>query len=885
MALSPGTKLGPYEVLSALGAGGMGEVYRAKDTRLDRTVAIKVLPSHLSADPERKQRFEREARTISSLNHPHICTLHDIGHQDGIDYLVMEYVEGESLAQRLEKGPLPTEQVLRYGIQIAEALDKAHRQSIIHRDLKPGNIMLTKSGAKLLDFGLAKYQEAKTPVPGQSQMETKFDPLTEEGVVLGTVQYMAPEQLEGKPADERTDIFALGEVVYEMATGQRTFKGTSKAQLIAAILSTEPLPISAVQPLAPPSLDHVVKKCLAKDPDDRWQSAHDVGSELKWISEGGSQPVVTTSVVTAGKTRQIFWKVFALLFVASTLVLAVLYWRVSPTESRLMRFTIPAPEKSAFAGSIALSPDGRKLAFVATSGRVASLWLRSLDSLSPQALPGTEDASRPFWSPDGRWIAFFAQGKLKKIEPSGGSPQTLCDATDNRGGTWNRDGIILFSPSPSHGLYLVPADGGAVTQATTLNSSANETGHRWPCFLPDGRHFLYLVQSRQVDKEGIFVGSLDSKESKRLLASISYVLYSPPGYLIFVKETTLMIQPFDSTHLELKGQPVTLAEQVWIDSAISGLSLFSVSENGVLAYRSGGIQNNQFTWLDRNGNELGAVGPPGRYFEPFFSGDEKRIVFEINSSSNIADLWTMDLAGGNMSRLTFDPLDDETAIWSPDGERIVWASNRFGAYDLFEKAASGAGKDELLLKSSTTKFPNDWSLDGKFILYENTDPKNKHDLWVFQMFGARNPVPYLQTEFNEAHARFSPDGRWVAYASDESGRAEVYVQSFPATGGKWQISSGGGDQPLWRRDGKELFYVEAGGKLMAAEIHQSASTFQAGVPIPLFGLRVPPIGLTGTRNHYAVTSDGQRFLVNRSMGDAASLPITVVLNWTSLLKK
>jgi Tol biopolymer transport system component len=886
MAMQPGTRLGPYEILGAIGAGGMGEVYRAKDTRLDRTVAIKVLPAHLSADPERKQRFEREARTISSLNHPNICTLHDIGHQDGIDFLVMEYLEGESLAQRLEKGPLTTELVLRYGIQIAEALDKAHRQSIIHRDLKPGNIMLTKSGAKLLDFGLAKYQEAKTTVPGQSQMETKFDPLTEEGVVLGTVQYMAPEQLEGKPADARTDIFALGEVVYEMATGQRTFKGTSKAQVMAAILSSDPPPISTVQPLAPPALDHVVKKCLAKDPDDRWQDAGDVAGELKWISEGGSQAGLTASAAPQVKTRQVFWKLSTLLAVAVAMLLATLHWRVPSSKPPLMRFTIPAPEKSSFAGPIALSPDGRKLAFVATAGGAASLWVRSLDSISPQRLVGTEDASRPFWSPDGRWIAFFAQGKLKKIEASGGSPQTLCDAFDNRGGTWNHDGVILFAPSGGEGLYRISADGGTPAPVTELDTPHGEISHRWPCFLPDGRHFLYLVWSGRPGKEGVTVGSLDSKESKRLLASMTDVSYAPPGFLIFTNEETLMGQPFDTKRLELKGQAIPLADQVWRDASIAGLAGFSISENGPLAYRNGGAQNNQFTWFDRDGNELGIVGAPAHYYEPCFSGDQKQIVFAIDTiSTALDDLWIMDLASGNMSRFTFDPADDETAIWSPDGNRIVWSSYRSAAYDLFQKAANGAGKDELLLRSSTTKYATDWSTDGKFILYENQDPKTKFDLWVLPMFGDHKPMPYLRTDSNETKARFSPDGRWVAYVSDESGRAEVYVQSFPTTGGKRQISTGGGGQIQWRRDGKELFYLTSGGKLMAVEINASASTLQVGVAKSLLGVHVLQNNFPGIRNSYLATSDGQRFLVSNPTEDTSSAPITVVLNWTSLLKR
>jgi serine/threonine protein kinase len=885
--LSPGTRLGPYEILSPIGAGGMGEVYRAKDTRLDRTVAVKVLASHLSEDPEGKQRFEREARAISSLSHPHICALYDVGADRGLDYLVMELLEGETLAERLGKGPLPPAQALRFGVEIAEALGAAHRRGIVHRDLKPGNVMLTKSGVKLLDFGLAKAHDGAAPgVTDLLRTQTRSaGPLTAKGILLGTLQYMAPEQLEGKEADSRTDIFALGSVLYEMATGTKAFVGDSQAVLISSILKDEPAPISRVQSMTPPALDRVVKKCLSKDPDERWQSAVDVAGELRWISEGSAQGEVTVTGAPRGKTRQIFWKLTTLLAVGAALALAVLHWRAPSSEARLMRFSIPAPERSSFSGSLALSPDGRNLAFIAASGGTTSLWLRSLASPSPQAQSGTEGAVHPFWSPDGRWVAFFAQGKLKKIEASGGSPQTLCDAADSRGGTWSRDGVILFSASANAGLYRVSAAGGSIAQVTTLDPSGSEGDHRWPCFLPDGRHFLYLVTSGRPDHQGIFVGSLDSKESKRLLPAVSAVAYAPPGYLIFMNAGTLRSQPFDSVRLVLKGEPAPLAEQAWSDASLTGLGAFSVSENGLLAYRNGGAQTSQFAWFDRKGNRLGTVGPPGRFTEPCFSGDEKRMVFQSTDFSAMGNLWTMGLADGNMSRFTFSPSDETEPLWSPDGKQIIWASNRSGVYDLYEKGASGAGQDELLLKSITSKYPDDWSLDGKFVLYDEADPKTRFDLGVLPLFGDRKPRPYLKTEFNETHARFSPDAKWVAYASDESGRAEVYVQSFPATGGKWQVSSGGGDQPMWRRDGRELFYLAADGKLMAAEVNPSASTFQAGVPKPLFEPHVPAAAITSNRNYILVMADGQRFLINNSLEDAASFPINVILNWTSLLKR
>jgi serine/threonine protein kinase len=890
-ALSPGTKLGPYEIIAPIGAGGMGEVYRAKDTRLDRTVAIKVLPSHLSADPERKQRFEREARTISSLNHPHICTLHDIGHQDGIDYLVMEYLEGDTLSERLSKGALPTEQVMRYGIQIAEALDKAHRQSIIHRDLKPGNIILTKSGAKLLDFGLAKYQETKAPTPGQSQMETRYDPLTEEGVVLGTVQYMAPEQLEGKQADERTDIFALGEVLYEMVTGQRTFKGTSKAQVMAAILSSEPPPISTVQPLAPPALDHVVKKCLAKDPDDRWQSAHDVGSELRWIAETGSRNAMPAAVFSHPRKRERFLTIALAISILAVLGLAFAFnhfvHRSFPAEPSVLSMSVPGTSPPT---AHAISPDGRWVAFSAVkfgaAGSVAqnSIWVRSLDSLTLQELPDTVGATFLFWSPDSRFIGFFAQRKLKKIAVTGGAAQTLCDAPDGRGGSWSKDGVILFAPTFGGALYRVSETGGEVKLVTPHDASGeHEESCRWPYFLPDGRHFLYLIRSARPETAGIYEGSLDSRDKRRLLPDESTIAYASPGYLFFVRDgKNLMAQPFDATRLQLSGEAFPVAVNVSYGPDVAATYAdFAVSDNGTLTYSPAAPLKTQLTWFDRAGKEAGLVGQRAAYGEFSLSPDEKQLVVgRKDLPGEKAALWIADLSGGSFARFTFEAVNYyEGPIWSPDGSRVAFNATRGNTQDLYQKASGGTGKEEVLIHSENWKGTDDWSRDGQYFLYQEQETTSKWDLWVLPLGGDRKPVPYLQTQFNEVGATFSPDGKWVAYTSDETGRNEVYVRPFPdAAGGKWQISTDGGSLPRWRQDGKEMFYLTNDGKKMMVADVKMAPTFQPGVASPLFQAG-------GTIDSYVVTKDGQRFLVTLASAEQTPEPITVILNWTSLLKR
>jgi len=892
VTLSAGSRLGPYEILAPLGAGGMGEVYKARDTRLERTVAVKVLPSHMSASPEVRQRFEREAKTISQLSHPHICALYDVGREDETDYLVMEYLEGETLSDRLAKGALPLEQTLRYGVEIADALDKAHRQGIVHRDLKPGNVMLTKSGVKLLDFGLAKALAPVSSASSLTALPTQAPDLTAEGTLLGTLQYMAPEQLEGKEADARTDIFAFGAVLYEMATGRKAFSGRSQASLISAIMREEPAAISALQSMSPPALDRVVKTCLAKDPEDRWQTAHDVELQLKWIAEGGSQVGLPVAVVSRRKSRErLVWiTITMLLALAAAFPWAIRSIGRAPADARPMRFVVSPPEKASFtadpppAGRV--SPDGHHIAFVASSGAGPQLWVRALDSLTAQPLPGTEGASYPFWSPDSRFIAFFADGRLKKIELSGKSPQILCDALEGVGGAWNREGTIVFSRSFSgEPLYRVPASGGAPAPVTRLDSSRREDSHRWPYFLPDGRHFLYLasISTRQANN-AIYVGSLDSQEARRLVTANSSVAYAPPGFLLFVSNETLMAQPFDPDRLALKGDAVPIAERVQ-PSVPNAYASFSVSENGVLTYWAGTAES-ELVWFDRAGSRLGALGGASDYMSPSLSPDEKRVaVVRSDSHTGSRDIWLIEVARGTHTRLTSDRAEEAFPLWSPDGGRIVFISNRDGPEDLYQRLLTGAGRDEALYKSSAPhKHPMDWSRDGRFILYHTRQARTGADLWVLPLSGDRRPFPLLQTEFGEWHGQFSPDGRHVAYTSDESGAWEVYVQPFPGSGERLRISASGGGQPRWRRDGNELFYIAADGTMTAVPLDRGSGSLSAGIPKALFKTSVHTPSLSVIFG-YAVTGDGQRFLINTPAADALRTPITVVLNWTAELKR
>jgi Tol biopolymer transport system component/predicted Ser/Thr protein kinase len=888
MALTPGTKLGPYEILAPLGAGGMGEVYRGRDARLDREVAIKVLPANLSSDASLRQRLEREAKAISKLSHPHICTLHDIGHQDGVDFLVMEYLEGETLEQRLSKGPLPPEQTLRCGAQIADALAKAHKLGITHRDLKPSNVMLTKSGAKLMDFGLAKQSGPAPLAQALTQTTVEQSKLTGEGTIVGTFQYMAPEQLEGKEADARTDIFAFGELLHEMATGKPAFSGKSRASLIAAILTTEPPPITQLQPLTPLALERVVKKCLAKDPDERWQSASDLASELKWMAEGGSQAGVPAPAAGKGNHRErVAWALAAIALSAAA-ILAAIHFRGSTRPVHVVRSLISAEEGTFpiltgdYAGPAVLSPDGNVLAFVAAREQGAVfLWVRPLNALHARALAGTEGATFPFWSADGSSLGFFAGGKLKTVSGEGGTPSEVCNAPTGRGGTWNAEGTIVFSPDFQGALSQVPASGGTPKPVTVMDTSKHDS-HRWPHFLPDGKHFLYLAISHgsvRGPNDAIYFASLDGKENRLLMQGYTNVVYAA-GRLLFMRDSALMAQPFDPTTGVLQGEAERLAEDVLVDGTV-WRAQFDASSSGLLAYASGGMMPWQAMWYDRSGKQLGAAGDKvSNLLSVRLSPDGSRLATEAGDSNS--DVWIYDRKRQVNTRLTFGPGASSSPVWSPDGQWIAYVGVR-GKNSLYRKPANGMGQEELLLQGdSTARNPFDWSPDGKSLLFGVGDSTSKGQIWVLPLAGDRKPVPVTQDTFVAASAKFSPDGHWVVYSSNESGRQEVYVMPSGGGAGKWQISSAGGVQPVWRRDGKELFYWSAENTLISVPITLKPGIIEVGAAHSLFRFN-NPVGIVGVVSPYDVTADGQRFVLI-TMPEQAAKPITLVSNWTAELK-
>ena len=894
MPLTSGTKLGPYEIQSQLGAGGMGEVYRALDTRLDRTVAIKILATHLSSSPELKQRMEREARAISSLNHPYICQLYDIGSQSGADYLVMEFLEGETLAERLRKGAITLPDVYKIGSAIAEALALAHRHGIVHRDLKPGNIMLTQTGAKLMDFGLAKplspMSSGSTSAPPSFTAAatlsgpSPLSPLTTAGTIIGTIQYMSPEQIEGKEADARSDIFAFGAVLYEMTSGKRPFEGKSQLSLASSILEKDPDPISVVKPETPPAFDHLVTTCLHKNPEERYQSAHDVKLELDRIASE-KLPIARPAPVSPASNRRerLIWSAALVIAVALSVLAGYLLHRPAPPQS--VRMVINPPEKTTLnlagdsAGPPILSPDGLYIAFAATAlAGKSAIWIRPVNALEARVVAGTESAIFPFWSPDSRSLGFFADGKLKTIEIDGGTAQIVADAPFGRGGAWAPGGVIVFAPDTQSPLMRVPVSGGTAVQVTHLETP-RYTSHRWPFFLPDGKHFVYLAINHDPSKSEnntLYYASLDGKENRALFRSQSNAIYAD-GYLLFGRGDQLMAQVFDPAGGSLTGEPQTVARGI-VDDATTWHVDASASEQGLLIVGNGASGDWQLVWVDRTTKAITTVAD--KIFNmrlARISPQGDRVALELDSGT--ADIWVLDLVRGVRTRLTFGPVQNNNPVWSPDGKWIVYNSDRNGHGNLCRKPADGSGAEEILLTDDQIVLSTDWSRDGKYIIYQRGQLGGS-DIWALPLAGERKPFLVIRHNANSGagEAQLSPDARWLAYTSTESGGPQVYVTGFQGAQGKWQISSNGGQLPRWSRDGKELYYLDPTFDLLVVPVKQVDGALQFGTTQTIInGWSAPDV-------FYDVAPDGKRIMLDR-ISQQVSQSLTVVTNFTAALKK
>lgn len=874
--LNSGTKLGPYEIQCPLGAGGMGEVYRALDTRLARTVAVKILPSHLSDNPEARQRFEREARTISSLNHPNICTLYDVGHQEGIDYLVMEFLEGETLADRIQKGSMPAEQVLKYGIEICEGLEKAHRCGVVHRDLKPGNIMLTKAGAKLMDFGLAKAVMAEKPSSSgltETLISGGSHPLTTQGTVIGTFQYISPEQVEGKEADARSDIFALGAVLYEMATGKRAFQGKTAASVVAAVLATEPPPICAVQPMAPAALDRVVRTCLAKDPDLRFQNAHDVKLQLNWIEDAPQASLASAVDARRSGRGRLAWIVAT----AALGLLALLFaglWIAQPrpvNESHgITRFTISLPEHSDLSAdttqAVVLSPNGRELAYVASENGLPHLFVRSLDRFDSLAIPESDGATFPFFSPDGEWIAFFSQGKLKKASVNGSAPVVVCDLNSFFGGTWTSDGKIIFD-DPSLGLGVVPAAGGTPQKVTLKEDSKNSHSLTLPRILPNSRWVVftdYAGTAAQLTGVNVDTGEL------RLLVKNAEGAYYSAKRLLYYSGGTIWAAPFDLKSVSVTGPAVPVVAGV---DERNFVSQFSASQTGILAYApgvAGNFTRNLF-WVDRKGQAQKIDVAPTDYVDLSISPDGKRFVVVLRSVSD-QQLGVYDAVRGVLMRIPSNGAHFAAPAWTPDGREFVMDANGPNLkHGIYRMPTDGSGAPTLIYPLNENGHVTSIAGDRAAIMM--TDPTTGSDLWTMELDGKHEPQAFRRTPANERQGSLSPDGRWVAYTSNESGRSEIYVEPVPGPGGRWQISSEGGEQPRWARNGNEIFYRN-GTKMFSVSV-QTQGSFSAGKPSELFDASFDQGGAV---DGYDVTPDGKTFLMTRSERPNPT-EIRVVIGW------
>ena len=910
-----GQTISHYKILEKLGEGGMGVVYKAHDTKLDRDVALKFLPLELTKDSNARERFIHEAKAASALSHPNVCTIHDIQEHENQMFIVMDLVDGQTLRQKEDS--ISFKQAIDIGIQVADGLTAAHEKGIVHRDIKPENIMIRKDGiAQIMDFGLAKLRGNVTR-------------LTKEGSTVGTAGYMSPEQVQGEDADHRSDIFSFGVLLYELLTGQLPFRGVHETALAYEIVNVDPAPMSSIKPEIDPNLDAIVLECLEKDPRERTQSIAQVSLDLKRYKRESSRQRVSrvtaarpiakppagysqdkTSAKPAGGSTRLAWISATLIFI-STVTVGVLYFKRPSAEVQTINSYILPPEKLTFAtassgageGNLALSPNGSMLAFVAAdSSSKTHLMVRALNALKAKELPTTEGASYPFWSPDNRYIGFFQSGKMKKIEASGGPAVTICDAPTGRGGSWNQDGIIIFEPNWTDPLYQVSASGGTATQLTTLDSVRHEITHRWPHFLPDGKHFLYYSRSSmggvEREEDALVVASLNGKVNKRLMSANGNMVYAS-GYLIYLREKTLMAQPFDVSKLEISGDAIPIAEPIEYDLTYNR-AVFSASQNGILIYQVSTTQGGfQLEWFDRTGTSLGKVAEPADLGSATISPDGKKIAFDVyDYESRNRDVWIYDIARQLRTRFTSDRSVDQYPVWSPDGSRILFHSDRLRHYDVFIKSASGTSVEEVLLESPRPKFAYDWSSDGRLIAFSNVDIKTKSDLWMLPFVskdggGDRKPFVFLQTEFDEDVPKFSPDMHWISYASDESGRWELYVRPFIGANGqpvkdqtgKWQVSTNGLSPSAynyydWNQNGKEIFYMSPDNKLMAAEVKAIGLTFDVGLVHPLFEVKVK-----GQFYFYDATADGQKFLMAVQVSGQSVPPLTLVTNWDAELRK
>jgi serine/threonine protein kinase/Tol biopolymer transport system component len=875
MTLEPGGRLGVYEIIAPIGAGGMGEVYRARDTRLDRSVAIKVLPVELAANSAFKLRFEREAKTISSLSHPNICALYDVGESDSRAYLVMEYLDGETLADRLSKGSIPIDQVLKIGVEIASALDSAHRQGIIHRDLKPSNIMLTRSGAKLLDFGLARNEASGLEPRASDDSATVHRPLTDAGTILGTFQYMAPEQVEGQPADARTDIFALGAVLYEAATGQRAFEAKSRASLIAAILDHEPPPISVVRPLAPQALDRVVRACLRKDPAERIQTAHDLMLDLTWIRESSSAG--EGLAVSAPRRRKGWLPALVIALLALTAIgFAALYARSRSVRADPMVFSILSAPGASNGDGAAVSPDGKAVAYYGTAaGTDTLLWIRRFSDSEPRPIRGTEGAQWPFWSPDSQWVAFFGRAKrLQKVNVATGTVRDIGAAGYGTGGAWNRSGTIVFGKTFNDALYRVNASGGEAVPVTRLDVARRESVHAWPQFLADGKHFAFLARTTAEERNQIMVASLDGGQSKLLVKADSLVGFDAP-WLLYVRESTLYAHELDERALELKGDPVEVANNLAYSESWATTGA-SVSPAGVIAYYPVYMPHVEVRLYDRKGMLLRTLLTDDGLYEPRLSPDGKRlVVMKKDPKKGAMDLWVVDLGRDVRSRLSSGLANHESPTWSPDGTRVAWSSDRDGMYNLYVKTVDDSAPPVIIWMSDRDKLNPQWMPDSNGILTQLDTPTTLGDIYITGLHGEK-PKPVLADEFDDKEPVGSPDGRWVAFTSRRGGnRNEVYVT--PVEGGRLvQVSSDGGENAMWNPDGSEVLYLSRDGKLMSVPLKISGKTVDAGVPKALFELP-----RTNGDRPVSITSQGTFLVCAMNQTDTTPDHIDVLMNWRS----